>query len=74
MSYPTVSVSSNVFQRTASARHAERFVAKQVLAMVPIFVPPALILRGGGAERLRSRQNSESDAAKTVLWPGATPF
>lgn len=74
MCYPIVSASSNASRRFVTTENAEPFVAKQALAMVLLLVPPAVSLKQRRCGDLPCERTNESDAARTVLWPGATPF
>ena len=74
MCYRTLSLSLSASPRIAAPERVEPLFPEQVPLMVPLLVPLSV------KAKLRSRLNfyhserSESDAAKTVPWPGATPL
>lgn len=55
-------------------QEAEPSTAKQVLPLVPLSVLPAVNPKRCRGGELQAAQHCENDAAKTVPWPGATPF
>ncbi len=73
MCYLMFSTSLSVSPRNAD-RKAEPSAREQVSHLVPHPVPSPVTAKRGRRGELRPAGQPESDAAKTIPWPGATPF
>jgi len=71
--YPMRSAFSSASPRTKPQRKVEPSSPEQVPHMVPLMVPPSVSPKRQWRHELHAAHRLESNAAKTVLWPGGDP-